>query len=74
MFVLTHRTDVLPEMRTLVNTDQIVAVVPVEAGARCKLYLVNGEVWEVSLSFIRAMHLLRVQPEMVEPMIPRPAR
>jgi len=59
MFVLVQRTDTLPEMRVLVNTDHIVAAMPVSGGIRSRLYLANGEAWEVSLPFARVVGLLR---------------
>jgi len=59
MFILVQRTDTLPEMRSLVNTDQIVAVLPVAGGVKTKLYLTTGESWEVALPFTRAIHLLQ---------------
>ena len=48
MFLVVQRTDTLPEMRALVNTNHVVAVMPVAGGVRTKLYLSNGDTWEVS--------------------------
>ena len=70
MFLLCQRTDTLPEMRVLVNTDHIVAVSPVSGGIKSRLSLANGEVWEVNLSFTRAISLLHAEAEIVEPVAP----
>ena len=70
MFVVVQRTDTLPEMRALVNTDQIVAVNPVGGGIKSRFTLSNGEVWEVALPFTRAITLLRAELEIVEPVLP----
>ena len=70
MFVVVQRTDTLPEMRALVNTDQIIAVNPVGGGGKTRFTLSNGEVWEVSLPFTRAITLLRAELEIVEPVLP----
>jgi hypothetical protein len=70
MFVVVQRTDTLPEMRALVNTDQIVAVNPVGGGGKSRFTLSNGEVWEVALPFTRAITLLRAELEIVEPVLP----
>ncbi len=59
MFLLVQRTDTLPEMRVLVNTDQLVAALPVAGGVKTRLYLATGETWEVALPFTRAIALLR---------------
>ena len=64
MFLVVQRTDTLPEMRALVNTDHVVAVMPVAGGVRTKLYLSNGDTWEVALPFTRASVVFR---EDVEP-------
>jgi hypothetical protein len=69
MFLLVQRTDTLPEMRALVNTDHIVAVMPVSGGVKTKLYLATGESWEVAFPFTRAISLLH-EPEMVAPSAP----
>jgi hypothetical protein len=58
MFVLVERTDPLPETRAMVNTDHIVAALPVAGGVRTRLYLSIGEAWEISLPFARAVSLL----------------
>lgn len=55
MFLVVQRTDTLPEMRALVNTDHIVAVMPVGGGTKTKLYLSNGDSWDVALPFNRAV-------------------
>ena len=73
MFLLCHRTDTLPEIRALVNTDHIIAVSPVSGGVKSRLSMSNGEAWEVSLSFTRAMSLLHAEAEIVEPVIDRRA-
>lgn len=70
MFVVVQRTDTLPEMRALVNTDHVVAVNPVGGGVKSRVTLTNGEVWEVSLPFTRAITLLRAELEIVEPVLP----
>jgi len=51
MFLVVQRTDTLPEMRALVNTDHVIAVMPVAGGVRTKLYLSNGDSREVALAF-----------------------
>lgn len=63
MFLVVQRTDTLPEMRALVNTDHVVAVMPVAGGVRTKLYLSNGDTWEVSLPFTRASAVFREEIE-----------
>jgi len=70
MFVVVQRTDTLPEVRALVNTDHIIAVTPVGGGIKSRLTLSNGEAWEVGLSFTRAISLLRAEVEIVEPVVP----
>jgi hypothetical protein len=70
MFVVVQRTDTLPEMRALINSDHIVAVNPVGGGVKSRLTLSNGEVWEVSLPFTRAITLLHAELEIVEPVLP----
>jgi hypothetical protein len=67
MFLLCQRTDTLPEIRALVNTDHLIAISPVSGGIKSKLVLVNGESWEVNLPFTRAIALLRTEVEIVEP-------
>ncbi len=64
---MLQRTDTLPEMRALINTDHVVAVLPAGGGVRSKIYLVTGEAWEISLPFSRAGSLLRGEPETVAP-------
>jgi hypothetical protein len=59
MFVLYLRKDILPEMRVLVNTDHVIAAMPVGGGEKTKLYLTNGETWEVALPFSRAIAVFR---------------
>ena len=59
MFLLVQRTDTLPEMRAVVNTDHIVAVMPVAGGVKTKLYLSNGDTWDVALPFTRAIAMFR---------------
>jgi hypothetical protein len=63
MFLVVQRTDTLPEMRAVVNTDHVVAVMPVAGGARTKLYLSNGDTWEVTLPFARASAVFREEIE-----------
>jgi len=70
MFMVVQRTDTLPEIRTLVNTDHIVSVAPVGGTGRSRLVLSTGEAWEVALPFARAVTLLQAEPEMVEPVVP----
>ena len=48
MFILCQRTDTLPEMRALVNSDHVVAALPSGGGVRTKLLLDSGESWEIS--------------------------
>jgi hypothetical protein len=74
MFMLCQRTDTLPEMRVLVNSDHIVAVVPISGGVKSRLILSNGETWEVALSFTRAISLLHAELEIVEPVLPAERR
>ena len=69
MVVLCQRTDIMPEMRALVNTDHVIAIT-VSGGVKSRLTLVNGEAWEVNLSFTRAISLLRHEPDIVEPVAP----
>jgi hypothetical protein len=70
MFVVVQRTDTLPEMRALVNTDHVIAVNPVGGGAKSRLTLSNGEAWEIALPFTRAISLLHAELEIVEPVVP----
>ena len=63
MFLVVQRTDTLPEMRALVNTDHVVAVMPVAGGIRTKLYLSNGDTWEIALPFTRASAVFREEIE-----------
>jgi len=70
MFLLCQRTDTLPEIRALVNTDHLIAISPVSGGVKSKLVLVNGESWEVNLPFTRAIAMLHAAVEIVEP-VPR---
>lgn len=63
MFVLVQRTDTLPEMRAVVNTDHIVAALPVGGGVRTRLHLAIGETWEISLPFNRVVSLLHEEAE-----------
>jgi hypothetical protein len=63
MFLVVQRTDTLPEMRALVNTDHVVAVMPVAGGVRTKLYLSNGDTWEISLPFTRSSAVFREEIE-----------
>jgi hypothetical protein len=62
MFLLVQRTDTMPELRAMVNTDHVVAVTPTSGGAKCRLYLANGETWEVSLPFTQALNVFRETP------------
>ena len=70
MFVVLQRTDTLPEMRALVNTDHIIAMAPVSGGVKSRLTLSNGEAWEIALPFTRAISLLNAEVEIVEPIVP----
>jgi hypothetical protein len=63
MFLVVQRTDTLPEMRALVNTDHVVAVMPVAGGVRTKLYLSNGDTWEVAWPFTRSSAVFRGEIE-----------
>jgi hypothetical protein len=63
MFFLVQRTDTIPEQRALVNSDHIVAVLPTVGGSRSKLYLDNGEGWEISLPFAHLVALFRNEAE-----------
>ncbi len=67
MFLLVQRTDTLPEMRAMINTDHVVALMPGGAtgsgGAKTKLYLANGDTWEIALPFTRAASLFREETE-----------
>ncbi len=63
MFSLCQRSDTMPEMRVLVNTDHLVAAVPTNGGVRTKLLLDNGESWEISLPFTRAVNLFRQEAD-----------
>jgi hypothetical protein len=65
MFLVVQRTDTLPEMRALVNTDHVVAVMPVAGGVKTKLYLANGDTWEVALPFTRASAVFHAEAEPV---------
>jgi hypothetical protein len=70
MFVVLQRTDTLPEMRALVNSDHIISMAPVAGGLKSRLTLSNGEVWEIALPFPRAISLLKAEVEIVEPIVP----
>ena len=59
MFLVVQRTDTLPEIRAIVNTDHVVAVMPVAGGIKTKLYLSNGDSWDVALAFTRAVTIFR---------------
>jgi hypothetical protein len=60
MFLLYVRKDILPELRVLVNTDHVVAVMPAGAGGdKTKLHLSTGESWEIGLPFTRAISIFR---------------
>ncbi len=62
MFLLCQRTDTMPEMRVLLNTDHIVAVMPVFGGSKTKFYLDNGEAWEIGMPFSQAQTVFREEP------------
>jgi hypothetical protein len=62
MFLLVQRTDTMPEVRALINTDHIVAVLPVFGGTKTKFHLDNGETWEIGLPFSQAQNLFREEP------------
>ena len=70
MFVVVQRTDTLPEIRALVNSDHVISIAPVGGGTRSRWSLSNGETWEVAMPFTRALSLLRAELEMVEPVLP----
>ena len=70
MFLVLQRTDTLPEIRALVNTDHIVSIAPVAGGVKSRLTLSNGEAWEIALPFTRAITLLKAEVEIVEPIVP----
>jgi len=70
MFLLVQRTDTLPELRALVNTDQVVAVLPVTGGVKTRLYLATGETWEIAMPFTRAISMFRAEPDVVPPLAP----
>jgi hypothetical protein len=61
MFLLVQRTDTMPEVRVLINTDHIIAVLPVFGGTKTKFHLANGEAWEIGLPFTQAQALFRVE-------------
>jgi hypothetical protein len=61
MFLLVQRTDTLPEMRAVVNTDHVIAVMPVAGGVKTKLYLSNGDTWDIALVFTRAAALFQAE-------------
>ena len=63
MFLLVQRTDTLPEMRAVINTDHVVAVMPSSGMGKTKLYLSNGDTWEIGLPFARAATLFRGEGE-----------
>ena len=67
MFILVQRTDTLPEIRTMVNTDHIVAILPVAGGAKTKFYLTTGESWEIGLNFSQALALMRERVKVEAP-------
>jgi hypothetical protein len=71
MFFLCQRTDTLPEQRALVNSEHVVAILPVAGGVRSKLYLVNSEAWEISLPFTRTVALFREETEVVSGVPPQ---
>lgn len=72
MFILVQRTDTLPETRVLVNSDHVVAVLPVTGGGgqKSRLVISIGETWEVALPFNRAIAQFRGEPEMIPPVNP----
>ena len=61
MFLLVQRTDTMPEVRVLVNTDHVIAILPVFGGTKSKLSLSNGETWEIGLPVVQAQSLFRVE-------------
>jgi hypothetical protein len=63
MFLVVQRTDTLPEMRAIVNTDHVVAVMPVSGGMKTKLYLANGDTWEIAMAFTRAIGVFHGESE-----------
>ena len=65
MFFLCQRTDTMPEQRALVNSDHVVAILPVAGGVRTKVYLDIGESWEIALGFPHAVALFRNETEVV---------
>jgi len=70
MFFLVQRTDTIPEQRALVNAENIVAVLPMVGGSRSKLYLDNGEGWEISLPFTHLVALFRHESEVTNALPP----
>jgi hypothetical protein len=61
MFLLVQRTDTMPEVRVLINTDHIVAILPVFGGTKSKFHLDSGEAWEIGLPFSQAQALFRAE-------------
>jgi hypothetical protein len=69
MFLLCQRTDTMPAMRALVNTDHIITVTAASGGLKSRFTLSNGEAWEVALPFTRLIGLLHADLEIVEPVV-----
>lgn len=59
MFLLCRRTDVIPETRVLINPQHIVAVLPISGAAKSRVYMDNGEAWEVEVPFRDAIAFFR---------------
>ena len=70
MFMQWQRSDTLPEMRIMVNLDHLVAIVPSSGGLKTKIYLVNGEAWEITTPYMQAVNMVK---EITAPPQPQPA-
>ena len=62
MFLVVQRTDTMPELRALLNTDHVISVTPVFGGTKSKLVLDNGETWEIGVPFVQAQVLFHAEP------------
>jgi hypothetical protein len=65
MFFLVQRTDTMPEQRALVNSDHIVALLPIAGGSKSKVYLTTGDAWEIVLPFAHVVALFRNEAEVI---------
>jgi hypothetical protein len=63
MFFLVQRTDTMPEQRALVNSDHVVALLPIAGGSKSKVYLTTGDSWEIVLPFAHVVALFRNEME-----------